>query len=209
MNAWRSISEDDELVDVVAGENPADDDGIRPARTRKEDAMTTLEHQREAKGTTSAAPRSRRSFVVVIVAVLALLVGGFAGYMIGDANGSDTSDRIVLAGEGELTARQEQMVDFLDDYMQAWRENDSDAVVAMYTEYGTFRPLGEVYAVDDDSFVDWVERHDFAGLENSDPVLVNGNTVLSFHTVLGGTYSNVLDFANTGDLLLVSHTIND
>ncbi len=38
--------------------------------------------------------------------------------------------------------------------------------------------------------------------------LVRGNTMLNFHTYGGSTYTSVVDFTATGELLIVQHTLS-
>ena len=38
-------------------------------------------------------------------------------------------------------------------------------------------------------------------------MLVDGNTVISFHTYLGATYTSINDFTSSGDVLIARHEV--
>lgn len=146
----------------------------------------------------------RRTGMLVLVAVLALILGAVGGWF---ARGSDGDPAIMLAGEGELAERQEQMGDLYEEAEAAWRAGDGEAVAALFTDNGYGRFLGTTYRVDDGSVEGYVESGTWNSLEVLEPVLVKGNTMLNFHTYMGSTYTNVVEFTTEGELLIVSHTI--
>lgn len=169
--------------------------------------MTTLERPRERIETTHAASpqrSSRTGLILAIVAALALALGGLAGWMI--RGGDDPG--VVLAGEGELTARQEQMFDMVRESELAWQRGDADAVTALFTPTGVFEALGTTYRVDDGSLATFVDNGEWASLDVFEPMLVNGNELFSFHRYRGQVYSDTVTFTTTGDLLIVSHVIH-
>ena len=147
----------------------------------------------------------RRTGMLVLVAVLALILGAVGGWF---ARGSDGESTILLAGEGELTERQAQMVDVYEEAEAAWHAGDGEAVAALFTDNGYGRFLGTTYQVDDGSVERYVESGTWNSLDVLEPVLVNGNTMLNFHIYAGSTYTNVIEFTAEGELLIVSHTIN-
>ncbi len=148
----------------------------------------------------------RRYGAIVLVAVLALLLGAVGGWVArGSDGGSDSA--IVLAGDGELTARQEQMVAIVEDNMDAWRRRDGDAVAAMYTDDGVGTYLGITHRVDDGGLQAYVGLGSWTSLEWIRPMLVNDNMLLSFHGYRGHTYTNVFEFTTEGEPMIVSHTI--
>jgi hypothetical protein len=114
----------------------------------------------------------------------------------------------MLAGEGELTERQVQMVDLYEEAEAAWRAGDGEAVAALFTDSGYGRFLGTTYQVGDGSLERYVESGTWNSLDVLEPVLVKGNTMLNFHIYVGSTYTNVIEFTAEGELLIVSHTIN-
>ena len=174
--------------------------------------MTTLERPHDEVLDTSSAVsdrpdrRSRMGLVVTFVAVIALVVGGAIGWFV--RGGGD--DAIVLSGDGDLTERQLDMVDFMDDYSAAWQRGDGEAVAAMYIDNGTFVTLGTEYRVDDGSLAAFVESGDWGSLDVLEPMLVHSNDVLNFHTFVGGfNYMSSFTFTGSGELLLINHTITD
>ena len=147
----------------------------------------------------------RRTGMLVLVAVLALILGAVGGWF---ARGSDGDPTILLAGEGELTERQAQMVDVYEEAEAAWHAGDGEAVAALFTDDGYGRFLGSTYQVGDGGLDRYVESGAWNSLDVLEPVLVKGNTVLNFHIYRGSTYTNVVEFTTEGELLMVSHTIN-
>lgn len=170
--------------------------------------MTTIERPRERiRATPDDVTRraSRTWWIAAVVALLALAVGGVVGWTL---RGDDTTPTGVLAGEGELTARQEQMLDLFDEYEQAWNDADGAAIVDMYTETGTFDSLGTVYRAGDGTLEAFVDRG--WDVDVLRPVLVNGNEVLSFHTIDGSTtFMDTMTFTSIGEVLIIEHVITD
>lgn len=173
--------------------------------------MTTLERPHDEVLDTSRAGsdrsggRSKMGLLVAFVAIIALVVGGAVGWFV--RGGGD--DAMVLAGDGDLTERQLDMVDFMNDYEAAWQRSDGEAVAAMYTDTGTFVSLGVEYRVDDGSLAEFVESGEWAALDVLEPRLVRDLEVLSFHTFPLGTYMNSMTFTGSGELLLMNHTITN
>jgi hypothetical protein len=182
--------------------------GDGPPQRRKEVVMTTLERQHDDLYTpmTESPPRRRSVVIPTIIAVLALVIGGVAGWML---RGTDDTD-IAVAGDGDLTARQEQMVDLVRDAEQAWQAGDADGVVALFAPNGTFEAeaFGRVYRAGDGSLAGYIEAGNWTSLDVLEPMLVNGNDVLTFHNYGGQTYSEKFTFTTTGDLLILSHVIH-
>lgn len=171
--------------------------------------MTTLQDRHDELRTPMApapAGRSPRYLVMAVVAVLALLVGGVAGWMLNDDG--TTTPGIVLAGEGELSARQEQMLDVVRDAEVAWQRNDVDAILALYAPSATFEAFDTVYRVADGSFESYIESGSWGSLEVDEPMLVRGDDVLTFHRFGGRLYSEAFSFTPTGELLITSHVIH-
>lgn len=171
--------------------------------------MTTLERpQEETRAPITEAPvqRPSRLPLTAILAVLALALGGIVGWIVrGDGAGEPD---ILLAGDGDISARQEQMLDVVRDRAQAWKDGDVDAVLAGFTPTGTFEAFGNVYRVDDGSLAAYVETGTWTSLEVQEPVLVRGNELFTFHRYGGGNYSELFTFTETGELLITSHVIH-
>jgi hypothetical protein len=169
--------------------------------------MKTLDRPDERVRTTpTVAPRSstRTGMILALVVVLALALGGAIGWMIrGDGDGD-----IVLAGEGELTARQGQMLDAVRDLEQLWQDGDTDGILEMFTPNGTFEAFDTVYRVDDGTLAGFVDGGDWSSLDVFEPILVHGNEVLTFHRFGGQIYTESLTFTAGDDLLIVSHVIH-
>ena len=155
--------------------------------------------------------RSTRVWIVAIVGLLGLVVGGLAGWVM---RGDDSSDEagIVVAGGDEPTSRQELMVEFHRDYIDAWKTGDVEAIRAMYVPDGTYTFNGFTYDVASTEFADFVGLYGPQGdhgtiSEPLEPHLVKGTTMLNFVEVVGNSSENTLRFTPTGELLLVEHVI--
>ena len=171
--------------------------------------MTTLERHPDDVMTTSApvsAPDHRPArtwLIVALVAIVALVVGGAIGWFVG----SEDDPQIVLSGSGELTERQLEMVDFMDDYVDAWQRGDGEAVAAMYTSTGRFVSMGTIYRVEDGSLAELIDGDDWGSLTPYQPNLVKGNELIGFHSFPGSIYVNHMVFTNDGELRLLTHTV--
>jgi hypothetical protein len=168
--------------------------------------MTLLERPRED---TLAAPvpteqRSHRWALVVLVTVLALVLGGVGGWMI---RGETETPGILVAGTGEPTARQEQMLDQLRAYEKAWQASDAEAVLAFFTPNGWATMLGNDYRIDDGSLRSYIGQGDWSPIDMLEPVLVNGDELLFFHRYGEAVYTDVMTFTPVGDLLMISHVV--
>jgi hypothetical protein len=168
--------------------------------------MSTIERSIAEIPTQDAAPQRNSTGVVVvaIVGLLALVLGGFAGWMI---RGDDSGDvpAIVVAGGEEPTSRQEQMVDFHRDYIEAWKVGDVAAIRSMYVPEGTITLNDVTYDVASPEFVDFVGLGTVSKL--LEPHLVAGNTMFNFIEVVGASTENTLRFTRSGELLLTDHVI--
>ena len=144
---------------------------------------------------------------MVLGLVLALVVGGLAGYLI---RGEDTDDlgSVVPAGNAELTDRQEEMGELVAAYEQAWLEGDGEAAEAMFAPGGTLTALGSTYHADDGEIADFVGGRRWSDLDVYEPMLVRGDEGLVFHSY-DRLRTNVYTFTPMGELLIVSHEIGD
>ena len=168
--------------------------------------MSTAERSIVEIPTQEAAPERRSTGVVVvaIIGLIALVLGGFAGWMIRGDDGGGVSD-IVVAGGEEPTSRQAQMVDFHRDYIEAWKAGDVEAIRSMYVPEGTLTINDVTYDISSPEFVDFVGLGTISKL--LPPHLVSGNTVFNFVEVVGYSTENTLRFTRTGELLLIDHVI--
>lgn len=166
-------------------------------------AERTIERPRVER---AAQPETgQRSMITPMAVVIALLVGFLAGFLLWGLN--DTNPRAVAVGGDNLTDRQEQMVDFVDDAKAAWQQGDGDAVAAMFTEDGVMTIWGTEYRGGE--IARYVDSDIFASLEVFEPVLVSDNEMITFHTVAGfGTLNEFMEFTPEGELLIINHEIS-
>lgn len=169
--------------------------------TEREAAQRPVETKEMTRST-----RSRSTWLVAIVAVFALILGALGGWAIRGSD-SDGDAAAYLAGEGELTDRQLEMVDIVSDYAEAWRSGDGEAVAAFYTSGGRFTTYGNTYRAGDGSLAEFVDGGAWKSLTDFEPVLVKDNVVASIHR-FSGTFGNVFVFTTTGEPLIVLHAIS-
>lgn len=169
-------------------------------------AERTIERPRVER---PAAPDTgRRLPLAPILAVVALLLGVFGGFLLWGTD--DTNPTALATGGADLTARQEQMVDLVEDAEAAWQVGDGDAVAAMFTEDGVLTVLGRDYPVDGGALADFVDSGPFTSLDMLDPFLVSDNLMLAFHTYgAWGTLHDAFEFTTSGEVLFTSHEIVD
>ncbi len=141
--------------------------------------------------------------ILPVAVVAAVLMGLLAGFLVWGTDDTESAAQVV-AGDAELTPRQEQMVELVDDYVAAWQTGDGAAAAAMFTENGELIIFGaEVSDIEAG-----LSRSPQSTLDVLEPVLVRENEMLMFHTVLGyGTLVDVIEFTATGELLMISHEI--
>lgn len=162
--------------------------------------MTTMQQERPMVG--GAPSTTRRPWLMTGMLVIGLLIGLLGGWLI---FGSD--DVMTLDGS-ELTERQIEMIEMIDQDFAAWQANDVDTVLSHYTDSGVFVTDRE-YLVRDGSLAGFVRF--FSGAPMMEPVgqklMVDDITVISFHTYAAHTYTNVFRFKAVGDVLITRHHV--
>jgi hypothetical protein len=163
--------------------------------------------------------RSRTGLLVAVVAVVALVVGGTAGWLLRGDDGASSpafvaglGDAVVVGGEvadrDALTDRQLEMVEVGRDYVNAWIEEDGEAVASFMTPDGYVTLLNQTFRVDDGTLQEWVEGP-LADIPNelNDPMVVSGNQVVFVgysERALGSDWMITLEFTDSGDVKIMS-----
>jgi hypothetical protein len=139
---------------------------------------------------------------MVVIGLLAGLLGGWLLF---------GSDDVVTVDGSALTDRQAEMVAMIDGNFAAWQDNNVDEVLSYHTDTATFVALGAEYPVADGSLAAYVRAfYGAPGMESVEPmVVVDGNTVVSFHTIGGMTLVNVFDFTSSGEVLIARHEVSN
>ncbi|MFW2381707.1 MAG: nuclear transport factor 2 family protein [Acidimicrobiales bacterium] len=145
--------------------------------------------------------------LVAMMVVLGMAAGLFVGFLLW-GNDGDRTDPIV-AGGGDLTARQEQMVEVQGDYVDAWIKGDGAAAAALFTPDGRIEFWGKEYRVDDGTLESYVDRMPARTLKVLEPMVIEGDTILSFHTLGASTREDNLQFTRTGEVLIRSHVLTE
>jgi hypothetical protein len=146
-------------------------------------------------------PAKRRSAVTLIAVIIALALGLLGGFLLRGSDDVDPTAPVTVDGV-ELTERQDQMFELVDDYVTAWQNGDGEAAAEMFQDMGRL----VVWGVQRD-VTEFIDTTPTPGLRILEPVLVNDNEMLMFHTIDGTTFSNVMSFTTTGELLITMHEI--
>ncbi len=149
----------------------------------------------------------RRLVVTPIALVVAVLLGVLAGFLLWGLDDTTSTAAVAVGGE-DLTPRQEQMVDLINESEAAWQAGDGEAVANMFTENGILN-TGTAEYHGREEIAGYVNSTSYPSLEVLEPVLVSNNGMLTFHRISGvGTLSEVFEFTTDGELLIISHEIN-
>lgn len=164
----------------------------------------------------STAPRSPRRWLLPLVAVTALALGGATGWMLADDDLDDPAragdaGAAVTVGGAPLTDRQQEMVRVATDYGAAWRSTQVDAVVDLFAPNGQIESIlyDDVFGIGDGALADRVRAamnaFDLTALEPVAPALVDENRLYWVSTSNGNTFSTLLVFTETGPVEIVRH----
>jgi hypothetical protein len=148
---------------------------------------------------------SAKWWLVAALMLFAAAIGVAAGFWWG--NSGDETPRVVTAQGVELSDRQQQMVDLMDEYEAAWRSGDVAAFEALVTT--DFRYIEsadsdypDVYLWSDGSFQDRVSGGLYSSIEVYEPYLVHEDLVAA-----GGDFGMVIiEFRPGMPLAIQSHT---
>lgn len=164
--------------------------------------MTTTQQERPT--VVGAPTTTRRPWLLIGMVVIGLLIGLLGGWLL-----FGSTDVIAVDG-GDLTDRQIEMTETVSGAFEAWTSNDVSTVLSHYTDTATFVALGVEYPVADGSLARYVGSFfGAAEMESVEPmVVVDGNTVVSFHSYEGMTLMNVFDFTSSGEVLIARHEVS-
>lgn len=166
--------------------------------------MKTMERPREEVHARMTPTRARIGWGMAgFIAVLALLLGTLGSWAI---FGRDDPTAIA-AGGGGLTDRQQEMVEVFEDYRTAWNTNDSARALSVMTPNAFVTFEGTVWSVEDGMLARQIDSGLYDNLTHLEPVLVERNTIASFHRDGGLEAVNVFEFTSSGEVLITQHTI--
>lgn len=173
--------------------------------TRKDEGGPTVISSRPVSET--ATRRGVSKGLVAMMVVLGMAAGLFVGFLLWGNDGDGTDP--IVAGGGELTARQEQMVEVYDDYIEAWRNGDGAAAAALFTPDGRIEFWGTEYRIDDGTLESYVDRMRAPVPRTLEPLVIEGETILGFHTLGASTREDNMQFTRTGEVLIRSHVLTE
>ena len=164
-------------------------------------------------------PSGRTAKTGLLVAVVVLVVGAF---VLGACSDDDDSagpafvagefgNTVVIDGEetnrDALTDRQLEMVEVARNYVNAWIDNDGDAVASFMTSDGYVELLGQTYRADDGTLQEWVEGT-LSEIPNelNDPLVVSGDQIVlvGYSEQLDTDWMITLEFTGSGDVQIES-----
>ena len=146
----------------------------------------------------------RTWWVMAVVAILGLGLG----LVVGRLTAASGDESAYLVDGGQLSDRQEQMLDVLDAAVLGWRAGDANAVLATFTPTGILTWDARQYRVDDGTLPTFVEGGDWSTLRMFEPVLVDGNR-LNFNYAHGDIhYLGAVEFTATGEVLATHQWID-
>lgn len=163
---------------------------------------TTDHPAQETESTNGSERRRSRPLILVLIAVMALGLGAVGGWML---HGSEDDPAAFVAGGGELTQRQEEMLDMFYEYNDAVLANDGAAVVGMMTSSGTWSGDWTEARASDGSLEELVNNFPFTQLF-IEPILVDGNKLLYAKVYRGVSGYDAVTFTTDGlTLKIVDH----
>ncbi len=160
----------------------------------------------------TTAPESGRKggpLFVVVVAVVAMVFGGLAGWFIGTDDSTEDTAEVTEVITGELTERQQEMLRSVEELDAAMQAGTADAALVdrLFVPQGIYTiGAGLEYRVDDGTLSDFFERGSDRSASLYPPVLVADDVVVRLGDY-GGSYSQTFKFTPTGEVLIIwSHT---
>ena len=159
--------------------------------------METVE--RPVQATEDTAQHDRRPLTIVLVAIIALLLGGLGGWLIRGSDDGGTDDAIEVV-TGELTDRQQEMLRVADEHYAAFVAGDGEALTALYVPQGV---MGDVRADDGTMAAAFEGLAPPGRMEMLPPALVFEDNMVRVIN-WGSTYGIVGHlFTTSGDVLII------
>ena len=163
-------------------------------------------------------PSHRTGNTGLLIAVVVLVVGVFVLAACGDDDSAgpafvagEFANTVVIDGEetnrDALTDRQLEMVEIARNYVNAWIDNDGDAVASFMTSNGFVELLGQTYRADDGTLQEWVEGT-LSEIPNelNDPLVVSGDQIVlvGYSERLETDWMITLRFTGSGEVQIES-----
>lgn len=157
---------------------------------------------------------TRRVGRVVLVAAILFLLGlatGWAAFGNNEASDSDTAVTYVTPGSTELTERQTEMVELMDQYVAAWSATDGQRLETLMVDAGhvEYAEQGWRFDLEDGSLQDRVSNGPYESMENYAPMLVYEDRIVLTGRVdsVDVGWLSVIRFTTHGDVKIISETI--
>jgi hypothetical protein len=143
--------------------------------------------------------------MVALAALLVLALGGLGGWWLKATTHHDP--KTIGAGYVELTARQKQMSDTVEQLRVAVGEANGAAAVALFTPTGDWvTPVG-TYRVADGSLAAALTTKTPLAQTLAHPTVISGNTATFVSKAGSMTSVMVLQFTSSGDVKIVHGTV--
>ena len=148
--------------------------------------------------------------VRVMTAVVLGVSLGLGAWMLLNRNDGDPD--VISADGGALSARQEQMVETVEDYVADLQATDGDGMAEHMTASGFVEYLGRdwTFSVTDGSLQEWFSNDRYGSLRLVGPMVVYEERVVLFGVVddVGYSWASIISFTSTGDVRIVSERID-
>jgi hypothetical protein len=122
-----------------------------------------------------------------------------------------TAPEYVTAEAAELTERQVEMIEVVEQYLDAWKDTDGEQVEAFMTAdaYVAYVEEGWRFEIADGSLQTRISNGPYDSLEDLDPMVVYQDRVVLTGRInsLNLPWLSVIRFTSSGDVKIVSENI--
>lgn len=112
---------------------------------------------------------------------------------------------------GDLSTRQQEMLEVLQDYVGAWQARDGEAAASFMTDDAVFfyYEQDDVFAVSDGSLQARISGGPYNTMRTFEPVMVYGDRIVLTGTVdaVNVRWLSVINFTQSGDVRIETETV--
>ncbi len=169
---------------------------------RKDETMKTMEREVDVGDTVEDLRRQRR-WLVVLIAFLVVTTIGFGSWAISLAGDDDLS---LVTLDGELTARQQEMLDFLAEdgpWGTTWTNGTGEEMAALFTSNGYHAGMdGKIYRNSDGTLASILNLTGGRYPNVAHQIVAENHVILVLEE--GGTTVAAFELTRTGPLQIIS-----
>ncbi|MGI9643978.1 MAG: hypothetical protein ACR2O6_01550 [Ilumatobacteraceae bacterium] len=163
--------------------------------------METMERPEQTTDETTR--HDRQPLALVLIAIVALLLGGLGGWLMWGADDGATEE-VIEVTSGELTDRQQEMLRTIEELDAAVQSGTADAALVerLFVPQGIYSTRDTEYRVDDGSLATHFERGSDTSAALHPAALVADDVAVRLGSY-GGTYSQTFRFTPSGEVLII------